>query len=151
MQSDLGMGWIRNTPDPISHMYPICFHSSKEGPDHTVQTQPRPDLDGLVGFWLTPLVQKKAGVQESLGLVLAECNQPTTSFLFSGSDGLIVLLRKTSLDHSIWFWLTVSGFGQKDKFQEQANVKGSSDLLLASASKPIQIRCKSDQACLLGI
>ena len=102
-----------------------------------MQTQPRPDLDDLVGFWPTPLVQKKAGVQESLGLVLAECNQPTTSFLLSGSDGLIVLC-KTSLDHPIWFWLTVSGFGQKDKVQEQANVKGSSDLLLVSASKPIQ-------------
>ena len=150
MQPDLGMGWIRNMPDPISHMYPICFHSSKEGPDHTVQKQPRPDLGGLVGFWLTPLVQKKAGVQESLGLVLAECNQPTTSFLLSGSDGLIVLC-KTSLDHPIWFWLTVSGLGQKNKVQEQANVKESSDLLLGSVSKQIQIRCRSDQACLLGI
>ena len=61
-----------------------------------------------------------------------------------------IILCKTSLD-PIWFWLTVSGFGQKDKIKEQASVQESSDLLLANASTPIQIRCKSDQACLLRI
>ena len=56
-----------------------------------------------------------------------------------------IILCKTSLD-PVWFWLTVSGFGQTDPFQKQE----LSGPLPANASELIWIRCKSDPECLLG-
>ena len=47
--------------------------------------------------------------------------------------------------------LTVSCFGQMDPVQKQAGVQESSGPLLAKASRPIQIRCELDPACLLGL
>ena len=50
----------------------------------------------------------------------------------------------------IWFWLTVSGFSQRDSVWKQASVQESSGPLLANASEPIWTGCKLDLACLLG-
>ena len=47
-----------------------------------------------------------------------------------------IILCKTRPD-PIWFWLTVSGFGQTDPVPKQASVKESSGRLLANASKLI--------------
>ena len=50
----------------------------------------------------------------------------------------------------IWFWLSVSGFGQIDPAWKQAAVQESSGPLLANTSEPIWIGCESDPTCLKG-
>ena len=56
-------------------LHSIQFSSFKEGPDRIVQNWPGSALDGLVR--VLPKTNK-AGVQKSLGLVLAEHNWPAT-------------------------------------------------------------------------
>ena len=50
----------------------------------------------------------------------------------------------------VYFWLTVSGFGQTDPVRKQAGVQKSSGPLLANVSLLIRTGCESDPACLLG-
>ena len=106
------------------------------------------------GFGQVHLVWKPAGVQESLGPVLAECNQPVPAFHFQTHLSLPqtaqIILCKTSPD-SVVFWLTMSGFGQRDPVRKQVSVQESSGPLWANTSKPIQIGCGSDPACLQTI
>ena len=94
-----------NMPDPIQKRF---GHGAKIRPDCICriqlpasdsvlffQTRPRSqllcktDLDPILMAWSrfgqTHLVQKQVSVQESLGLVLAECKRPTTSFPLSDS------------------------------------------------------------------
>ena len=56
-------------------------------PRHIVQNRPRSDLIWMAwsGLGQTDLVQKQAGVQESLGPVLAQNNWPATRFSLSDS------------------------------------------------------------------
>ena len=86
---------------------------------------------------------------------LAGRNRPATSFPLSDSVPFFhrrsrIILCKTS-PAPIYFWLTVSAFGQTDLVRKQANVQESSGPLLASASQPIRTGCESDPACLLGL
>ena len=61
-----------------------------------------------------------------------------------------IIQYKANMD-PVWFRLTVSGFGQMDPVQKHASVQEWSGLLLASASKLIQIRCELNLECLLGL
>ena len=73
-------------------------------------------------FGQVHLVWKQASVQESLGLVLVKCSWPITSkfptFRFSCAlpQAAQIVSYKTRPD-PVWFWLTVSGFGQTDLIQ----------------------------------
>ena len=77
------------------------------------------------GFGQMHLVLKQASVQNLLGPVvgrmLPACHQ-VPSFRFSCvlPQMVWIILCKTRLD-SIWFWLTVSGFGQMDPVWKQAS------------------------------
>ena len=130
-------------PDPISC---IWFGSIL----HTVQNRPRSSLDGLSGFGQMHLAQK----QESSDLVSgrmqpARYQFPTFRFSCILPQTARIMLYKTRPD-LIWFWLTVSGFGQTGPVKKQAGVHKLSGPLLANASKPIRIRCESDPAWLLS-
>ena len=62
-----------------------------------------------LGFGQTYLVRKQAGVQESLVLVLAECNwyhYQFPTFRLLDFQRMRIILCRTSLYPS-WFWLTV--------------------------------------------
>ena len=74
-------------------------------------------------FGQVHLVWKQASAQESLGLVLVKRSWPATSkfptFRFSCvlPQTAQIISYKTSPD-PVWFWLTVSGFGQTDLIQK---------------------------------
>ena len=61
---------------PVSHFH-ARLHSSTDGPDLVVQKHPRSDLVCLTvsGFGQTDPVRKQAGVQESLGPLLANASK----------------------------------------------------------------------------
>ena len=114
-------GWIINMPDLASCH--IQF-SSEEGPHRIVQNQLRSFVDGLVRFlakciWSgSKLVCKNHQVwfwqitTSPLTLSLFPplgCIRPQTAR---------IILCKTRPD-LVWFWLTMSGFGQTDLIQMQ--------------------------------
>ena len=66
-------GWIVYAGSDFLHL--IWFHFLKEGLD--------PVWMAWSGFGQTYLVWKQIGMQESLGLLWAESNQPATSFSLS--------------------------------------------------------------------
>ena len=103
------------------------------------------------GFGQMHLVHQQACVQESSGLVLAEHNQPATSFTLSDSVALYRWLRYIVQNQpgSNNVWLTASCFGQADPVCKQAGVQESLGPLLANASKPNRTIFKSDPACLV--
>ena len=99
----------------------------------------------------TDLIQKQAGVQESSGLVLVECDRPTTSFLLSDSGPFFHRWpgsHRTKLPQN-WFgsgWL----------YQVSAKqIRSGSKLVyknhwarfwpMLPATKPIRIGCKLDR------
>ena len=82
-------------------------------------------------------------------LFLEGCNQPTTSFPLSDS---VAAFHRQSRSHCVKPGLIRFGFGwlcqvltKRIWFRSKP-----SGLLLANASEPIQIGCKTDPACLLG-
>ena len=116
----------------------------------------------------THLVQKQAGVQESSGPILAECNGPTTTFPFSYSVALFhrqpesycaetspqPLSYSVALFHrqpesycaepaQIQFGSGWLSFGQADLVQKQASVQEPPSPLLANTSKLILTGCRS--------
>jgi len=121
---------------------------------HIVQNWPRPNLDGLLRFWPNVSALEASWWAGITGpRFLAGYNRSTVSCPLAHSVAFFhrcpVSCRAEPA--RIQFgsgWL--SGFGQTDPVQKQAGVLESSSLLLASASEPIQIRCESNLACLLG-
>ena len=97
----------------------------------------RSDLDGLVK--VRPNISRLEA-SRCAGIIWPGFWQYATSQLpvshFPQTSWII--LCKTSPD-TIWFWLTMSGFGQMDLVWKQASVQDSFGTLLANASKPIQI------------
>ena len=65
------------TSFPLSELVAFCHRV--DSLDHIVQNQPGSDLvlADCVRFWLENLIQKQAGVQESLGLLLASGSKLT--------------------------------------------------------------------------
>ena len=100
------------------------------------------------------LVWKQAAVQESLGPVSGRM-QPAHYQFPTFRLGCILpgtarnMLCKTRPD-PIWFWLTVSGFGQTDPVRKQTAAQESSGPPLANASELIWFGCEWDPSCLLG-
>ena len=132
----------------------IQFCSSEEGLDCIVQKWPRSDLHGLVRFQPTTpgpeASQYVRIIRHSSGRMQLVCYQfPTFTLSCILLQTAQIMLCK-SIPDPIWFWLTVSGFGQTDPVRKQAGVQESLGPLLANASKLIRIRCKLDPACLLG-
>ena len=79
------------------------------------------------GFGQTDLVRNQADVQESSGPVSvrtqpARYQFPTLRFGSVLPQTFRKILCETSPD-PIWFWLTVSGFGQTDPVRKQAGVQ----------------------------
>ena len=102
----------------------------KKGPDHTVQNQPRSNLDGLGRFWPSasgPEASRCARIiGPDSGRTQTACYQfPTFRLSCTIPQTAQIILCKTSLG-PIWFWLTVSGFGQTDLAQKQVSVQESS-------------------------
>ena len=115
----------------------IWFHSSKEGPDHTVQDWPRSGLYGLARFW--PNASGSGASQCAKIIRPGSGKMQPAHYLFPTfrldcflPHMALITLCKVSLDQ-IWFW-----------------PNGSGPTLRANTSEPIQIRCESDSACLLG-
>ena len=106
------------------------------------------------------LVQKEASVQESLGLASTSsssvqpacCQFPTFRLSCILPQTACVILRKNRPD-LIWFWLTVSGFGQN------SDGSGPEASQCARIIRPASGRCfradpdlmRSDAACFLGM
>ena len=102
--------------------HPFQLRFSKEGMD--------PIWMAWSGFGQTHLFWKQAGVQESPGLVSgrtqpARYQFPTFRLGYVLPQTSRITLCKTSPD-PIYFWLTVSGFGQTDPVRKQAGVQESS-------------------------
>ena len=140
--------------DPTSRIHFSCF--SKEGMDHDSYCAKLTGSDWMayLGFDKMHLVWKQAGVLKSSGPVSGRMQPARYQFDTFRLGSVLpqtsrIILSKTSPD-PIWFWLTVSGFGQTDLVQKQAGVQESSSMLLASASQPIWTGCESDPECLLG-
>ena len=84
---------------------PLGFVLSKKAWTTLCKTSPDPIWMAWSGFGQMDPVQQQAGVQQSSGLVLAECNRSTTSFPLSDSAVFFhmaymaqIILCKTSLD-----------------------------------------------------
>ena len=110
------------------------------------QRRPGPIWMAWSGLGQTHLAWKQAGVQESSDPNMVERNRNATSLSLSDSAAFFhrrsgSYCGKTSLD-PIWFWLTVSSFGQKDPVRKQAGVLESSGPVLANASEPIRTECE---------
>ena len=113
--------------------HPIRFLSSKEGQDHIVQNRPGSDLDGLVR-----LGPNASGPEASRGVRITRPGSgkaqpvpyqfPTFRLRCVLPQAARIILCKTGPD-PIWFWLTVSGFGQTNPVRKQAGVQESSGLL----------------------
>ena len=78
-------------------------------------------------FGRTHLVWKQAGVQESSGPVSVRTQPARYQFPTFRLGSVLpqtsrIILCETSPD-PIWFWLTVSGFGQTDPVRKQAGVQ----------------------------
>ena len=91
------------------------------------KTDPNPIWMSWSGFGQTHLVRKQASVQESSGPVSGRtqpaCYQFPTFRLGSVFAQMArIIVCKTSLD-PVWFWLSVSGFGQTDPVRKQAGVQ----------------------------
>ena len=115
----------------------------KTGPDLIWMTWP--------GFGQTDLVWKQANVQESQGMVLAECNWLATSFPFSDSVAFFHRWPRSycAMPAQIWFCsgrLCEVLFGQMDLVLKRASVQDS-----LNPSQAIQTGCRSDLAGLLGL
>ena len=115
------------------------------------------DLDPMWIVWSvfgqTHLVRKQVGMQETPGPVSGRMQPARYQFPAFRLGSVLpqisrTILCKTSPD-PIWFWLTVSGFGQTDPVRKQANVQESSGPVLANGSQSTE-SCESDPACLLG-
>ena len=125
-------------------LHPIWSSSSKEGPDHIVQNQPRSDLNGLVGFLPDasgPEAGQRTRITEpgSSRTVPAHHQFPTFRLSCILSQEPWIILYKTSLD-PIRFWLTVSGLGLADPVWKQAGVKISWGQVLDNSFKLIGIK-----------
>ena len=99
-------------------LHPIRFRFSEEGPNHTVQNRPGPDLSDLVRFWANVSCPETSCCARITGpgsgrMQPARYQFPTFRLgcVLPQTDRII--LRKTSLD-STGFWLTMSGLGQTD-------------------------------------
>ena len=123
----------------------------KEDPDHVVQNSSRSDPDDLVRFWAN-----------ASGLEASQCARivgprfwlnttgplPVSHFqtcLHSLTDGLEHIVQ--NCPDPIWFWLTLSCFGQTDPVRKQAGVHESSGPRLSNASQPIRTGWETDPAC----
>ena len=100
-----------NMLDPIQWVWVTASygqHTARIRPDWISCAKPAQIRSGWPGTGQTDLVPKLAGVQESAGRVLEECNWPVTSFPLSLICVLPqtaqIILCKTSMD-PIWFWL----------------------------------------------
>ena len=140
-------------PDLTSH---ILFSSVFPKETWIILYKADPDLIWMACQGLAKCIWSgsKSMCRNHLAWFLAGCYRPATSFPFSDSVPFFhrwpgSYCAKTSQD-MIWFWLTVSGFGQRDPVRKQASVQQSSDPLLANASQPIWIGYESVLACLLG-
>ena len=123
----------------------IWFRPFKKRPDYIAQNRQNPIWMAWSGFGQMHVVWKQVSVQESLGLALAECYRPSTSFPTLRLSCVIpqmaqIITCKTSLD-PIWSRLTMPSLGQMDPAWKSATVQESSGSLLANASEP---------TCLLG-
>ena len=117
-----------------------------------MQNQPGCDLDGMVRFWPNTRFGSKPVCKNNQAWFWQNASSPLQLLTFKFNSVLPqtaqIILCKTSLG-LILFWL--SGFGQIDLVRKQASVPESSGPHLANnASKPSQIRCELDLACLLG-
>ena len=136
-------------PLQVSH-FQTWLHSSTDGSDHIVQNQPRSELDGLVRFWPNasgPEASRSARITGPRFKQMARYRFPTFRLGCILPQTAQIILCKTSPDLN---WMAWSGFGLTLLVQKQAGVQESLGLLLASASKLIQIRCELDPASLLG-
>ena len=118
------------------------------------KTDPGPIWMAWSGFDQTHQILKQAGVRESSGPVSGRTQQaryqfPAFRFGCVLPQTARFILCKTRPD-PIWFWLTVSGFGQTDPVRKQVDVQESPGPHLANAALPIRTGCESDPACLLG-
>ena len=118
------LGQIVYMPDPAS-----CIWFGSIFPKKAWTILCKKDLDPILmawsGFSQMHLVLKKASVQKLLGPVsgrtLPACDQvPTFRFSCFLPQMVWIILCKTRLE-SVWFWLTVSGFGQTDPAWKQAS------------------------------
>ena len=101
------------------------------------------------GFGQMHLVQNQVSVQESLSLIQADGPLQVSHFqtwLHSSTDSSDHIVQNQPGSEQD----CLVRFGQTLLVQKQASVQESLGLLLASASEPIQIRCESDVASLLG-
>ena len=140
-----------------SYLPDLTSCSFREGPGHNfiVHNRSGSGLGGVVRFWLSASGPEASRCSRIMGpssrrTQPARYHFPTFSFGYLLPQTARIILWKTSPD-PIWFWLTVSGFGQTDPFRKQAGVQESSGQLLAKASGPIRIGCGSDPVCLLGV
>ena len=87
--SESGFKFFRIRLDCIyagsNFLHLIWFRPFKKGPDYIVQNRQNPIWMAWSGFGQMHVVWKQVSVQESLGLVLAECYRPSTSFPLSDS------------------------------------------------------------------
>ena len=132
----------------------IQFRFPKKAWSILRKTDPDPIWMAWSRFGQMHLVRKQAGVQEPSGPVsgrtqLARHQFPTFRLSCILPQTSQIMLCRTRPD-PIWFWLTVSGFGQTDPVRKQASPQESCSPLLANATEPTQTGCKSDAACLLG-
>ena len=115
-----GQHTARIVPDHIYMPYPtshIQFSSilPKKAPIILCNTRLNPIWMAWSGFGQKHLVRKQASVHDSLGLVLAECNQAAPHFLPSDSSAFFhrwprsycvkpaqIILCETSPDHTVW-------------------------------------------------
>ena len=126
-------------PDPTSRIR-FCSVFPKKAWIIFYRTDPDPIWMAWSGFGQTHLVWKQAGVQESSGPVSGRTQPARYQFPTFRLRSVLpqtsrIILCKTSPD-PVWFWLTVSGFGQTDPVRKQAGVQEPSGPLLANQCFP---------------
>ena len=105
-----------------------------------------PNLDGLVRVWPNASGLEASRCARIIGPRYGRTQPKRYQFVTFRLGCVLpqtvrIILCKTSLD-PIWFWLTVSSFGQKDPVRKQAGVLESSGPVLANASEPIRTGCE---------
>ena len=136
--------------------HPIQFRFSKEGMDRIVHNRPGSDLDGLVRVWPNTSgleASRCAGIigpgfwQDATGPLPVSHFQ--TRFRCSSTD-----VRDNIVQNQPGSDLVLAdGVSQvcaTDPVRKQANVKESSDPLLANAFQLTRPGCESNLVCLLG-
>ena len=141
-------GHCRGQNSARSYLPDLTSRSFREGPGHNfiVHNRSGSGLDGVVRFWPSASSPEASRCSRIIGPSSRRTQPARYQFPTFRLGCLLpqtarIILWKTSPNPiwMIWFWLTVSGFGQTDPVRKQAGVQESSGPLLAKASGPIRI------------